>query len=210
MRLVDVRAARTNDHEAHTSVYVELHGLMSTCASCDKPVLTITLSRCSIRTMVFSSSVRSVLSDKSQSSRYSFSVIHSHSIPSRPRICHHLSPPTTRCSSFGPNHSISASAAWLHDDRGAWRGTTAHQKGAGTCVFVLQGSRQGDAYTQGGRAHHVQCLQRLHSVSGTKLYEGFDDMKCSPGYMSAIDEVRRRYNSLIVKEIVPCSLCCLL
>jgi len=69
--------------------------------------------------------------------RYLRSVIHSAYMPSKPRTCHHRSPPTTVANSSGPNQSIRRSAARLHEERETVTGTTAAQKGDGMCVLVL-------------------------------------------------------------------------
>lgn len=100
---------------------------------------TMTLSKCSILSISLSVSLFPFFLPLSFGAglRYSRSVIHSPSIPSSPRTCHHRSPPTTVRSSSGPNHLINSSAARFAHESGMRTGQTAHQYGAGTCVFVL-------------------------------------------------------------------------
>lgn len=98
----------------------------------------MTLSRCSMRAMYFSVSESFSFEAIPSLLRYLYSVIHSESIPSSPRTCHHRSPPTTCLRSSGPNQSMRRSAALLHEAKGILTGATAAHGGAGTCVFVLR------------------------------------------------------------------------
>ena len=134
---------------------------------------TMTVSKCSILLILVSallSFLPSTAFVSSSGPRSSISATHSASMPSKPRTCHHLSPPTTNFISSGPNHSISESAAALHVEWGMVTAETAAQYGAGTCVLVLNNclgrnsrrSNLGDA----------QGLQWLDGVLRTHVNEG--------------------------------------
>ena len=145
----------------------------------------MTFSKCSIPSISLSSPDRSrsrpVLSltlrsvSMSTGETYFFSVTHSASNPSKPRICHHRSPPTTRDSSTGSNHSMSLPAASLQECKGMSTGATTDQGGDGTWVFVL--NTCSILQTKGMHITRYSLrLQRLHAVVCTNFKKLLDDV----------------------------------